>query len=32
LQTFVDQLRIAMFCTGAGNLAALRHAPLERVA
>ena len=32
LQTFIDQLRIAMFCTGAANLAALRHAPLERAA
>jgi isopentenyl-diphosphate delta-isomerase len=31
LQTFIDQLRIAMFCAGAGNLAALRHTPLERV-
>ncbi len=30
LQTFIDQLRITMFCVGAGNLAALRRTPLER--
>ncbi len=32
LQCFIDELRIAMFCAGAGDLAALRHTPLERVA
>ncbi len=31
LQAFVDELRIAMFCTGAADLAALRRTPLDRV-
>ena len=30
LQAFIDELRITMFCTGAGDLAALRATPLER--
>ena len=30
LRAFVDELRIAMFCTGAANIAALRAVPLER--
>ena len=30
LQAFIEELRIAMFCTGAANLAALRTTPLER--
>jgi isopentenyl-diphosphate delta-isomerase len=29
LRAFIDELRIAMFCTGAANLAALRSVPLE---
>ena len=29
LRAFVDELRIAMFCTGAANLAALRTVPLD---
>lgn len=31
LGAFIDELRIAMFCTGAANLAALRAVPLVRV-
>lgn len=30
LQTFIDELRVTMFCVGAADLAALRGAPLER--
>ena len=31
LQTYIDELRIAMFCSGCGDLAALRQLRLERV-
>jgi isopentenyl-diphosphate delta-isomerase len=31
LQSFIDELRITMFLAGAGDLAALRATPLERV-
>lgn len=31
LRAFIDELRIAMFCTGAANIAALRAVPLEPV-
>jgi isopentenyl-diphosphate delta-isomerase len=31
LQTYIDELRIAMFCTGCGDLTALRRLRLERV-
>lgn len=30
LSAFIDELRVAMFCTGAANVAALRAVPLER--
>jgi isopentenyl-diphosphate Delta-isomerase len=30
LQAFIDELRITMFCVGAGDLVALRRTPLER--
>ncbi|MBA3945851.1 MAG: type 2 isopentenyl-diphosphate Delta-isomerase [Herpetosiphonaceae bacterium] len=31
LQAFIDTLRVAMLCSGAGNLAALRQTPIHRV-
>ena len=31
LQAYIDELRIAMFCSGCGNLGALRSLALERL-
>jgi len=32
LQSYIDELRVAMFCSGCGNLAALKRLTLEKIA